>query len=240
MLNALGSKISDKPLNNGIATFLNPYSYLVARRCGLSFDNFDRVYADGVLFQKLLLLAGINVRRVSFDMTSLAPVVFLDAMQHSKSIFFVGGEAGIADSASKHFISQYPGLIVLGTHHGYFKSEDDCSLLIANLVLMAPDIVIVGMGAPHQERFLIELISQSWMGAGFTCGGFLHQTCKHGVEYYPRWANKLNLRFLYRMYDEPKLIRRYVLDYPVFIFIYIFDVLAFRFGKLYKYIQRCR
>ena len=39
-------------------------------------------------------------------------------------------------------------------------------------------------------------------GVGFTCGGFIHQTANNEIEYYPLWIDRMNLRFVYRMYKE--------------------------------------
>jgi N-acetylglucosaminyldiphosphoundecaprenol N-acetyl-beta-D-mannosaminyltransferase len=72
-----------------------------------------------------------------------------------------------------------------------------------------PDIVIVGMGAIAQERFLLGLKQAGFSGKGFTCGGFIHQTASNKIDYYPRWVDKLNLRFLYRMLKESYTRQRY-------------------------------
>jgi N-acetylglucosaminyldiphosphoundecaprenol N-acetyl-beta-D-mannosaminyltransferase len=73
------------------------------------------------------------------------------------------------------------------------------------------------MGAPLQERFLLQLADDGWHGIGFTCGGFLDQLID-GKNYYPAWADRLNIRFLYRLAKEPRrLWRRYLVDYQVFI-----------------------
>jgi N-acetylglucosaminyldiphosphoundecaprenol N-acetyl-beta-D-mannosaminyltransferase len=87
------------------------------------------------------------------------------------------------------------------------------------------------MGSPNQENFLIELANEGWNGSGYTCGGFFHQTSKKGIQYYPTWCDKYNLRWMYRMYDEPKLIKRYVWHYPIFIFIFIFDMIVYKIGS---------
>ena len=77
------------------------------------------------------------------------------------------------------------------------------------------------MGAPRQERFLLNLRESGWRGAGFTCGGFFDQVSGNG-DYYPAWIDRLNLRFLYRLVREPRrLWRRYLVDYQVFLRLYM-------------------
>lgn len=79
-----------------------------------------------------------------------------------------------------------------------------------NITEINPDFLIVGMGALMQERFLIKAKLSGFQGIGFTCGGFIHQTSKNEIEYYPIWADKLNLRFVYRMYKEKHTRKRYI------------------------------
>ena len=86
------------------------------------------------------------------------------------------------------------------------------------------------MGTPLQEQFLIDLQKSGWVGKGYTCGGFLHQTA-NGIQYYPKWINRLGLRAFYRMYDEPQLIKRYFIDYPQAICIIVFDIIKYKFFR---------
>jgi len=80
-----------------------------------------------------------------------------------------------------------------------------------------PDIVIAGMGGVKQEKFLLDLVARGWRGVGFTCGGYLDQLAKR-YHYYPRWVDRYNLRFAYRLWQEPsRLWRRYLLEYPLFL-----------------------
>jgi N-acetylglucosaminyldiphosphoundecaprenol N-acetyl-beta-D-mannosaminyltransferase len=72
------------------------------------------------------------------------------------------------------------------------------------------------MGIGRQEQFLLHAASSGWTGWGFTCGGYLDQLAG-GIDYYPRWVDQANLRFLYRLYREPRrLWRRYCLEYGEF------------------------
>ena len=64
-----------------LLTFLNPYSYLLARKEKELFEKFN-IFIDGMLLVKVLNLFGFkNIERQSFDMTSLAPIVFKKAIK---------------------------------------------------------------------------------------------------------------------------------------------------------------
>src|SRR5699024_11035171 len=103
------------------------------------------------------------------------------------------------------FKREFPELKVCGTRHGFFTNVQERNDVIAELAEKNPSIMVVGMGTPAQEKFLVDLKAAGWMGKGYTCGGFLHQTARGGTQYYPEWMNRMNLRWLYRMIDEPKL-----------------------------------
>jgi N-acetylglucosaminyldiphosphoundecaprenol N-acetyl-beta-D-mannosaminyltransferase len=95
------------------------------------------------------------------------------------------------------------------------------------IVKLDPDFLVIGMGTPLQESFLSNIKSLGWGGVGFTCGGFIHQTAS-GLNYYPKWINKLNLRWLYRIWDEPRLLTRYLIQYPRFVVLFIYDLISAR------------
>ena len=61
-----------------------------------------------------------------------------------------------------------------------------------------------------QEKFLLKVKNAGYLGIGFTCGGFIHQTSRNEIDYYPTWVDKTNLRFVYRMWKEPHTRKRYV------------------------------
>lgn len=216
------------PCEKSLITYLNPYSYLLIRKQIGIIEDFNVVNYDGFLLSWLMRLIGIKQNRISFDMTSFAPVFFDCLVKRRCNVFFVGGEPGIADKAVSKLKDNYPSLIVSGIRHGFFSGPEERNNFINRLVLLSPDYVVVGMGAPLQEQFLVDLKKAGWNGVGYTCGGFLHQTAKAGVCYYPPIINRLNLRWLYRMVDEPKLMKRYFLEYPKFILFFLWDVINYR------------
>lgn len=211
--------------NQELITFLNHYSYQIARKHVSEFQRFDRIYCDGILLTWVLRVLGKNCHRKSFDMTSLAPVVFQNAVDKNLEVALVGGEEGIAKSAAGILKSRFPGLRVGFTCSGFFESSKQRQSVLRELAEASPDIVICGMGTPYQEKFLLDLVDAGWIGSGYTCGGFFHQTAKKGAEYYPSWVDRYNLRWAYRIYDEPKLFKRYSVGLVTFFYRLILDVL---------------
>lgn len=196
---------------NRIYTFLNPVSYLIALENQSLFEQFDGIFADGsLLVSAIKLLYGKRVTRRSFDMTSIAPELLNYLMKSRKTLYIVASGQEQVEYAVKIFKEQYPDLQIVGFRNGYFSSDAEMDREASHIVALNPDFLIVGMGALMQEKFLLKAKEMGYQGIGFTCGGFIHQTAKNQIHYYPEWIDKMNLRFVYRMYKEKHTRKRYV------------------------------
>lgn len=194
-----------------IYTFLNPVSYLTALDNKELFARFDGIFADGsILVAAIKLVYGKDVTRRSFDMTSLAPELLSYAEANNRSVYIVASQQEQVEKAVGIFKERYPELMVAGYRNGYFASEKEQEEEARHIVGVNPDFLIVGMGALMQERFLLKVKDAGYRGIGFTCGGFIHQTAKDEIDYYPAWVDRMNLRFAYRMYKEKHTRKRYL------------------------------
>lgn len=219
------SNIADKEEAN--ITFLNPFSYLFFRKNQHLFSSFDMIFIDGFLLVVLLRIIGIRSKRTSFDMTSLAPKVFERCINSDKSIYFIGSDDASINSFITRIQNEYPRLNIVGFRNGYFKNDREYNSAVKLIVETQPDVLVVGMGTPKQEQFLIDFKKTGGKGIGYTCGGFIHQTAK-GINYYPKFFNQYNLRWLYRIIDEPKLLKRYLFHYPLSICLFTFDAIQYK------------
>jgi len=209
-------------------TFINPFSFLVLKKevpCEL-IEQFS-IYVDGESLAALSRNLGRNnTRRFSFDDTSIAPLVFNYAVENSLKIGLIGSsEINIAVAAD--LIKTRYQFRQVQFHHGYYQAEEEDSVLSTFIDV---DIVIFAMGTPKQELALTRLRSLGWSGTGYTCGGFLDQLVESGgAAYYPEFIDRLNLRWAYRIFKEPRrLWRRYFLEYPKGIVIFIWMILTGR------------
>lgn len=194
-----------------VYTFLNPVSYLAAMDCPELFSRFDGIFADGsVLVAAVRMLYGKRVVRRSFDMTSLAPEVFAFAESRGESVCIVASRQGQVERAVAALGRRWPRLRFAGCRNGYFSSEEEMDEEAERIASLRPGFLIVGMGTPAQEAFLLKAREAGFGGIGFTCGGFIHQTAGGAADYYPAWADRLNLRFLYRMCRERHTRKRYL------------------------------
>ena len=195
-----------------VYTYLNPVSYLTALDNKELFSQMDGIFADGGLLVKAIkLMYGKQVTRRSFDMTSMAPELFAYAAEHGKSVYIVASKQEQVEKAVEIFRERYPKVRFAGYRNGYFASEEEMNQEAKHITELNPDFLIVGMGALMQEKFLLKVKRAGYQGIGFTCGGFIHQTSKNEIDYYPAWVDKTNLRFVYRMWKEPHTRKRYLM-----------------------------
>ena len=195
-----------------VYTYLNPVSYLTALDNKELFSQIDGIFADGGLLVKAIkLVYGKQVTRRSFDMTSMAPELFAYAAEHGKSVYIVASKQEQVEKAVEIFRERYPKVKFAGYRNGYFASEEEMDQEARHITEQNPDFLIVGMGALMQEKFLLKVKRAGYQGIGFTCGGFIHQTSKNEIDYYPAWVDKTNLRFMYRMWKEPHTRKRYLM-----------------------------
>ena len=157
------------------------------------------------------MVYGKQVTRRSFDMTSMAPELFSYAEKYGKTIYIVASKQEQVEKAVEIFRERYPKVKFAGYRNGYFANEDEMEQEAKHITELNPDFLIVGMGALMQEKFLLKVKNAGYQGIGFTCGGFIHQTSRNEIDYYPSWVDKTNLRFVYRMWKEPHTRKRYVM-----------------------------
>ena len=200
-----------------IYSFLNPVSYLDALKHLKLFCQMDGLFADGgLLVAAIKLCYGVKVKRYSFDMTSLAPKLLSYAVVNGQSVYVVASKQEQVERAVEIICEQYKGINIIGYRNGYFATEEEKTEEAKHIAELNPDFVIVGMGAIAQEQFLLKVKEADYQGIGFTCGGFIHQTSREIIDYYPVWIDRMDIRFLYRMWKEPHTRKRYLIAGIVF------------------------
>lgn len=201
----------------GVYTFLNPVSYLDALKHKALFGQFDGIFADGsLLVAAIRMMYGRKVTRRSCDMTSIGRALLEESAHEGKSLYYVASKQEEVERAVAMFRERLPDVNIIGYRNGYFSNEEDMDKEAKHITEVNPDFLVVGMGALKQEEFLLRVKAAGYRGIGFTCGGFIHQTAHSEMDYYPAWVDRMNIRFLYRMWKEPHTRKRYLMAGIVF------------------------
>ncbi len=82
-------------------------------------------------------------------------------LKHRKkeSAFFLGAEKGVAEAAAERMSLKYKGLLISGTHHGYFNNEENEAVL-RQINESGAEVLFVCMGHPRQEKWISDNLSK--------------------------------------------------------------------------------
>ena len=190
-----------------LVTCLTPYYMTIMKAEDYEmYKEFDFICSDGSYPLKINKWVGKPKSiRLSFDMSSMAPLVFNDMIKHNAGLFVLGAKPEEVGLSVKTIQSHFPELIISGYHHGYIKDCKD--VIVKQIVESSARVCIVGMGAPLQDEMAVRLKKAGFKGTVYTCGGFIHQTTQKILSF-PEWSNKLNIRFIYRWFHEKGVFAR--------------------------------
>jgi len=135
---------------------------------------------------------------------------FQIAEKNSWRIYFLGGRPEVAAGIPARLHRDYPNLQIK-THHGYDAFSPKTSVY-AEIEAFAPHIVLVGMGMPLQERWILEAQNRVHAKLFYSCGAIMDYFMG-AQKTPPRWLGKLGLEWLYRLVHDPaRLFFRYVIE----------------------------
>lgn len=127
------------------------------------------------------------------------------------TVYLLGARPGVAKRAKSNLEAHYPGVKVIGLHHGFF--EDDAAI-INEINALSPDILLVCTGMPRAE---IWAHKNKTLNARLTmCLGGTIDVLAGEVNLAPWFLRKIGLEWLYRLAMQPSRAAR-MLDIPRFI-----------------------
>ena len=119
-------------------------------------------------------------------------------------LYLLGAKPGVAETAAARLEAKYPGLIICGTHDGYFKED---APVVEAVRAAEADVVFVCLGAPKQEYWMVKNGPATGARLMAGLGGSL-DVFAGVVERAPESWQRLGLEWLYRLTKEPKRIGR--------------------------------
>jgi N-acetylglucosaminyldiphosphoundecaprenol N-acetyl-beta-D-mannosaminyltransferase len=142
--------------------------------------------------------------------------LFEFCQENKISIYFLSLDDKTLKSAIRKVKSRFPGL-KLGGHHGYFqKTGVENRKVIGRINKFRPNLLMVGFGAPTQEKW-IEANQKSIKANVFLNLGAFLVWISGKEKSAPAIMTKMGLEWLYRLILEPKrLYRRYIFGNPQF------------------------
>ncbi|HOW43223.1 MAG TPA: WecB/TagA/CpsF family glycosyltransferase [Candidatus Omnitrophota bacterium] len=168
----------------------------------------DLVLPDGIGLGVVSSLLGIRMLD-NCNGTEFSPAVLRVAANRGLAVFLLGGKEGVARKAAEMATNRFPGLKVAGVCNGFFANDDDVVEQVNN---SGADILLVGMGAPLQEKWIHKhraaLKPRLCMGVGAYLD-FLSGYVRRA----PKIMIAIHLEWLWRVFMEPRrMFKRYFID----------------------------
>ena len=131
-------------------------------------------------------------------------------------IFLLGAAEGVADKAREKINEKVGREIVVGAKSpsfGFEKKEDECEELVKRVNESGANVLVVGVGAPKQEKWIMKYRNSMPNIELFMALGATIDFEAGNIKRAPKIFQKLALEWLYRFIKEPKrLFKRYFID----------------------------
>jgi N-acetylglucosaminyldiphosphoundecaprenol N-acetyl-beta-D-mannosaminyltransferase len=198
----------------------------VAYRCATDslqrelFARADFIHADGMphVFASRLS-SGLSLpERVAT--TDLFYDVAREASARGATMYMLGATESSNKAAVDAVQLQYPGLNIVGARHGYFAGPDEEAAVCDEIATLAPDILWVSMGVPHEQRFVLRHRQRlASVGVIKTSGGLFDFLSGRNPRA-PQWMQNAGLEWLWRVMMEPRRLGwRYLKTNPLALYL---------------------
>ncbi|MBN1819062.1 MAG: WecB/TagA/CpsF family glycosyltransferase [Sedimentisphaerales bacterium] len=202
-------------------TISNPHSVMLCRRdemMALANDNAGLILPDGIgIILAAKILGYKHYGRVT------GPNLLLKlcdwGRSHNLRHFFYGGAEGVTDKLVKNLSAKFPHLEIAGSFCPPFRrlTVEEDEKIVAQINASHPDIVWIGLGAPKQEKWMLNHLGKINTTAMIGVGAAFDFHSKN-ISWAPRWIRVSGLEWAYRFVLEPKRMWRRNLDSPLFLF----------------------
>jgi len=177
------------------------------------------VTADGagVVLASRILGSPVPERVAGFD---LMVECLKEASCTSVPVYFLGAEPDVLKKAIENARELFPGLNVVGSHHGYFREGEDGAIL-DEIASLKPCLLLAAMGVPRQEKWIKQNRDKLPPCVAMGVGGSF-DVLAGKAQRAPLWMQRAGLEWLYRVIKEPyRLGRTAVL--PAFLLAVLFQ-----------------
>jgi N-acetylglucosaminyldiphosphoundecaprenol N-acetyl-beta-D-mannosaminyltransferase len=142
------------------------------------------------------------------------PTMMERAARDGWRIFLLGGRPGVAERARALLQQRYPGA-GFDAHHGFFEwggGKPEGDQVLARINEFDPDLLMVGMGMPRQEAWLLDH-EPRLEARVLTNIGALMDYLVGDIPSPPRWMGRVGLEWTYRLVTTPRRVAwRYLVE----------------------------
>ena len=176
----------------------------------------DYVLADGTGVRWAAQLQGVPLLE-NLNGTDFLPTLLGQSAGRRRSYFMLGADWRTIGLAADYARNAFPQWHLAGCHHGYLGDERLTADVIAEINRLRPDLLLVGMGNPIQERWIAQHLPRLDVAVCMGVGG-LFDFWAGNVSRAPKWLRRCGQEWLWRLYQQPLLkARRYIIGNPLFL-----------------------
>lgn len=129
--------------------------------------------------------------------------------QRGHRLFFLGAAPGVAAQAAERMRQRYPGVQIVGAHHGFFGAQEE-EFLIKVIRNAQPDILCVALGIPKQEKWIAAHKQALNVPVLIGVGGTF-DVLSGRVRRAPLWMRHLHLEWMWRLLMNPRKLSKVLL-----------------------------
>lgn len=151
--------------------------------------------------------------------SDLLPHLFQRAEEKGHRLFFLGSTDEVLRIAIEKCAQQYPKLVVAGSYAPPFAKllEIDGGEISERIAAAQPDILLVAMGCPKQEKWIYMNYRKLGVPVSIGIGASLDFIAGK-FRRAPEWARVCGLEWVFRLMQEPgRLLNRYYIDLLFFV-----------------------
>jgi N-acetylglucosaminyldiphosphoundecaprenol N-acetyl-beta-D-mannosaminyltransferase len=213
---------SDDLINELSFTRKNAKCFFYVNTHCLNFAFTNSKFRDAMNSSYLSFCDGCGIKFLSFFFSNYSirnrntPPDFIDAVyqkiyKQGGKVFLLGNTKKKVGEYFEKINALYPGLVA-GYYHGFFDIRDN-DLIVDAINRVQPRLLLVGMGVPDQEEFVIRNIGILKACNVLTVGDLF--SWSHDRKKVPRWLTDNGFEWLFRLFNSPvRLWRRYLLGLP--------------------------
>ncbi len=184
-----------------------------------AFDQLNYTFPDGtgVYLAAKILAKEAELKR--FNLTDHGYDLLSSIEEKAYSIFLLGSEQIVIESAVQNIERDYPALKLVGYESGY--SDLDSNELIDRINSLNPDIVLVGLGTPRQELWIAKYKEVIQTNVLMSVGDLITYYAGKKIRGHG-FIRKIGFEWLARAVFHPgKYLIRYARGIPVFMLLTI-------------------
>lgn len=179
-----------------------------------AYVNASLILTDGKPLIWISKLYGTPIKE-KISGSDLFPLLCEMASKKGYKMFFLGAAEGVAAKAAENLIKRYRGLQVVGIYsppYGFENNPEEMTKIKAMIKEASPHILIIGLGAPKQEKFMYNNCEELGVPISFGLGASLDFEAGN-IRRAPKWMANHGLEWLFRITQEPKrMVKRYLVD----------------------------